>query len=382
MNIRLFCLVAVLILAGASPLHARDLKPVPESVYPGLEYLLTIPGGTDDIVPERLNHIIDFVVSTPADASMSMQDRDKASGAFHSFTLKGDLSRVLDYAYNPDIPVYVTMPSSVREQEWLASATREGLKALPQAVKDGSRFLVRGAEREIITPDANTGGYYAYTQDRAVAVFPGATGPVLVSVGCQTEPSEVGRKGCVVGDDSGWNYLYSGETGLNKTGLGWVDSYMYNAHSVIVFVTDTEAGVVRVGSFKWLNAGWASMNMVKQMHIVNGIKRFAADFKAVLESPRLPDVRELTSLYSGLLSDSVDSLRAMVEPYLAAIVSSGKASDLSRSFRKLLDSGEYLRNMTREEMVKIVLKEFLKERIGRPNLIRVAQAGNSWTAFP
>jgi hypothetical protein len=124
------------------------------------------------------------------------------------------------------------------------------------------------------------------------------------------------------------------------------------------------------------------MNMVKQMHIVNGIKRFAADFKAVLESPRLPDVRELTSLYSGLLSDSVDSLRAMVEPYLAAIVSSGKASDLSRSFRKLLDSGEYLRNMTREEMVKIVLKEFLKERIGRPNLIRVAQAGNSWTAFP
>jgi hypothetical protein len=382
MNIRLFCLVTVLILAGASPLHARDLKPVPESVYAGLEYLLTIPGGTDDIVPERLNHIIDFVVSTPADASMSMQDRDKASGAFHSFTLKGDLSRVLDYAYNPDIPVYVTMPSSVREQEWLASGTREGLKALPQAVKDGSRFLVRGAEREIITPDANTGGYYAYTQDRAVAVFPGATGPVLVSVGCQTEPSEVGRKGCVVGDDSGWNYLYSGETGLNKTGLGWVDSYMYNAHSVIVFVTDTEAGVVRVGSFKWLNAGWASMNMVKQMHIVNGIKRFAADFKAVLESPRLPDVRELTSLYSGLLSDSVDSLRAMVEPYLAAIVSSGKASDLSRSFRKLLDSGEYLRNMTREEMVKIVLKEFLKERIGRPNLIRVAQAGNSWTAFP
>ena len=379
---RLFCLLAALLFGVATPLHARNLQPVPESVYPDLEYLLTVPKGTDDIVPERLSHIIDFVTSTPADASLAMQDRDKASGAFHSFTIKGDLARVLEYAYNPDIPVYVTMPSSVREQEWLVPGVREGLKALPQAVKDGTRFLVRGTEREIITPDANTGGYYAYTQDRAVAVFPGATGPVLVSVGCQTEPSDVGRKGCVVGEDSGWNYLYSGETGLNKTGLGWVDSYMYNAHSVIVFVTDTKAGVVRVGSFKWLNAGWASMNMVKQVHIVNGIKRFASDFKAVLESPRLPDVQELASMYSELLADSADSLRAMVAPYLEAIVSSGKAAELSRSFRKLLDSGEYLRNMSREEMVKIVLKEFLKERLGRQNLIRFAQAGKSWTAFP
>lgn len=382
MNMRLFCLLAALILGSAVPLQARDMQPVPESVYPGLEYLLTIPKGTDDIVPERLNDILEFVASAPADTSMSMQDREKASGAFHSFTLKGDLGRVLDYAYNPDIPVYVTMPSSVREQEWLVPGTSEALKRLPQALRDGSRLLVRGVERETITPDANTGGYYAYSQDRAVAIFPGPTGPVLVSVGCQTEPSDVGRKGCVVGKDSDWNYLYSGETGLNRTGLGWVDSYMYNAHSVIVFVTDTDAGVVRVGSFKWLNAGWASVNMVKQVHIANGIKRFASDFKAVLESPRLPKVQELAGMYSELLADSVESLRTMVEPYLEALVSSGKSSDLSRSFRKLLDSGEYLQGMSREEMVKVVLKEFLKQRLGRQNLIRVAQAGNPLSALP
>ena len=45
-------------------------------------------------------------------------------------------------------------------------------------------------------------------------------------------PSNIGRKGCVVGDDANWNYLYSDETGLTKTGLGWVDSYMYDAHSI------------------------------------------------------------------------------------------------------------------------------------------------------
>ena len=91
-----------------------------------------------------------------------------------------------------------------------------------------------------ITPDAHTGGYYQYMQDVAVAVFPGPSGPVLVSVSVQAEPSEVGHKGCVVGRDADWNYLYSGEKGLNKTGLGWVDSYMYSAHSALVLVSDTE----------------------------------------------------------------------------------------------------------------------------------------------
>ena len=382
MTLRLLCLLAALVLGFAAPLRAKTLQPVPESLYPGLEYLLTIPRGSSDMDPGRLNEILSFVASAQQDVSMSLQDRDKASGAFHAFTLRGDLGRVLDYAYNPDIPVYVTMPSSVREQEWLDPSTGAALRELPRALRQGAFFQVRGREREIITPDANTGGYYAYNQDRAMAVFPGPTGPVLVSVGCQTEPSDVGRKGCVVGEDSGWNYLYSGETGLNRTGLGWVDSYMYDAHSVLVLVSDTQAGVVRVGSFKWLNAGWAGVNMVKREHIANGIKRFAADFKAVLESPRLPGVEELATMHRNLLADSVDSLRAMVAPYLEAIARGEGCSSLTGPFRKLLASGDYLRGMSREEMVKVVLKEFLKQRLGRQNLIQVAQAGKPRTAYP
>lgn len=380
MTLRLLCLLTVLVLGA--PVSARAMQPVPESLYPGLEYLLTVPKGPAGMDSARLQGILDFVATAPQDTSMSMQDREKASGAFHAFTLRGDLGRVLDYAYNPDIPVYVTMPSSVREQEWLDPSTREALKGLREALETGGTFLVRGREREIITPDANTGGYYAYNQDRAMAVFPGAKGPVLVSVGCQTEPSDIGRKGCVVGDDSGWNYLYSGETGLNKTGLGWVDSYMYSAHSVLVFVSDAEAGVVRVGSFKWLNAGWAGVNMVKQSHIANGIKRFAVDFKAVLESPRLPKAQELAGMYRDLLADSPESLRAMVAPYLEAIARGEGCSSLTGPFRKLLASGDYLRNMGREEMVKVVLKEFLKQRLGRQSLIQVARAGTPWTPQP
>ncbi|HCU68954.1 MAG TPA: hypothetical protein DGF30_06955 [Desulfomicrobium sp.] len=382
MTLRLLCLLAALVLGFAAPVRAESLKPVPESLYPELEYLLTVPQGSADLAPDKLNAIVSFVAATPQGVSMSMRDRDKAAGAFHSFSLRGNLARVVDYAYNPDIPVYVTMPSSVRDQEWLDPATRDDLKSLSRAVEQGGSFQLRGREREIITPDANTGGYYAYRQDRAMAVFPGPTGPVLVSVACQNEPSDIGRKGLVVGPDSDWNYLYSAETGLTKTGLGWVDSYMYQAYSVLVLVSDTEAGVVRVGSFKWLNAGWAKVNMVKQMHIVNGIKRFAADFKAVLESPRLPQAGELAAMYRDLQGDSPENLRAQVAPYLDAIAAGGSSSSLAGPFKKLLTSGEYLRDMSREEMVKIVLKEFLKQRLGRQTLIQVARAGATGTAHP
>jgi hypothetical protein len=382
MTIRFLCLVAILTLGFPAPLRAQALQSLPESLYPGLEYLLTVPASGADIDPSKLNDIMNFVAATPPDTSMTMQDRDRASGGFHSFSMRGDLAKVVDYVYNPDIPVFVAMPSSVRDQEWLDPATRDALKLLPRALAEGRTLLVRGKERETITPDANTGGYYSYRQDRAVAVFQGPTGPVLVSVSNQNEPSDIGRKGCVVGSDSNWNYLYSGEKGLTKTGLGWVDSYMYNAQSIIVFVADTSAGVVRAGSFKWLNAGWAKVNMVKQSHIINGIKRFAVDFKVVLESSHLPKAQELAEMYGALKADSPDNLRRMVAPYLEAISNSQEFSSLGGPFKDLLASGEYLQNMDRTEMVKIVLKEFLKQRLGRESLIQVARVGTQVTAQP
>ncbi len=355
---------------------------VPDALYPGLEYLLSVPVTKKDFARDQVSGIVDFVRSTAADTSMAMQDRNKATGAFYSFTLRGTLARLTEYVYNPDIPIYVTMPSSVREQEWLDRSMDMELKKLAQSIGQRGTALIRGTEREVITPDANTGGYYAYKQNRAMAVFPGPTGQVLISVSCQSEPSDVGRKGCVVGDDANWNYLYSEEKGLTKTGLGWVDSYMYNAHSVLVFVADDAAGIVRVGSFKWLNAGWAGMNMVKASHIINGIKRFASDFKTVLESPRLPGAKELAAMYRDLLADSAESLRATVAPYLEALARGEGSSSLTGTFRKLLASGDYLRNMSREEMVKVAFKEYLKQRLGRQSLIQVVRVGTLWTAQP
>lgn len=170
---RFICLLGLLVFGTAAPTRALALNSIPDSLYPGLEYLLTLPTSSADIAPEKLTELISFVASSEAESSLAMQDREKASGAFHAFTLRGDLSRVVEYVYNPDIPVYVTMPSSVRDQEWQDAATKDALKLLPKALNEGKTLLVRGSEREIITPDANTGGYYSYSQDRAVAVFQG-----------------------------------------------------------------------------------------------------------------------------------------------------------------------------------------------------------------
>jgi len=144
-------------------------------------------------------------------------------------------------------------------------------------------------------------------------------------------------------------------------------------------VSDSSTGTIRVGSFKWLNAGWAKVNMVKQSHIINGIKRFTADFKGVLESSRLPAAQELAAMYRELKSGSVETLRQMVAPYLAAIEDSGT---LSTSFKELLASGRYLQNMSQQELVKVLLKEFLKQRLGRDSLIQVALAGQHRTPQP
>jgi hypothetical protein len=207
-----------------------------------------------------------------------------------------------------------------------------------------------------------------------VTILPGPKGPVLISVSSQVDLSEVGKKGCVVGDDKDWNYLYSDETGLNTTGLGWVDSYMYHAHSVLVYVFDSSAGVIRVGSFKWLNAGWSKINMVKSSHILTGIKRFAADFKTVLEAPGLPEPILLADTHRKLQQSSEQDLRRMVSPYLQALKESGASKVNANPFKSLLASGKYLEQMNREELVKVLLLEYVKESIGKEPLVRIASS--------
>ncbi|MFT5698563.1 MAG: hypothetical protein ACI8ZB_001418 [Desulforhopalus sp.] len=370
-----YILILFYILGTVNSSFGEELQTAPEPIYPELEYLFELTTSEDDFQRDNVSDIVDYVRTMTVGSGGKLNTRKGISGAFYSFSVKGDLGHILDYSYNPEIPSYVTMPSSLSVQKWLTPQTGGELQNLPRTLESIKNIhLVRGKANEVITPDTNTGGYYGYNQDRLVVFMPGETGPVLLSVSIQAGVSDVGKKGCVVGDDMDWNYLYSGKTGLNKGGLGWVSSYMYNAHSVIIYVADSEKNTVNISSFKWLDAGWAKMNLVKSTHILNGIKRFANDFKTVLESPGLPDPEVLAGKYNALRQSDEEELRNIVSVYLQSLVDADSAAVRSNPFKKLLASGKYLKKMSRDEMVKVLILEYIKESIGKKSPVKLASA--------
>ncbi len=356
--------ITLLIYGTFIPDLGKSQQIISDQVYTGVDHVISLSKSKADLKPELLSDLINFVSTTSQDSSAPLKERRESKGAFYKFSIKGDLVHILDYVYNPDIPCYVAMPSSLHQQEWVTPETIIELKNLPEKLeaRDFS-YVFRGRDREIITPDINTGAYYKYDQDRLVASLPGPTGPVLVSVSSQTDISEVGKKGCVAGSDKSWNYLYSDKVGLSKTGLGWVNSYLYYAESMIIYVVDSSKGVIHVGLFKWLDAGWATMNMVNSNHILKGIKRFASDFKRILEAPGLPGPTILAEKHRQLQRSSKQNLQETISPYLQNMINSGTSDECSGPFNSLLSSGEYLEGMSHEEMVKILMLEYLKEYI-------------------
>jgi len=356
--------ITLLIYGTFIPNHGKTQQIISDQVYTGVDHVISLSKSKADLKPELLSDLINFVSTTPPDSSVPLKERRESKGAFYKFSIKGDLVHIIDYVYTPDIPSYITMPSSLHHQEWVTPETIIELKNLPEKLEARDlTYVFRGRDRETITPDINTGAYYKYDQDRLVASLPGPTGPVLVSVSSQTDISEVGKKGCVAGSDKSWNYLYSDRVGLSKAGLGWVNSYMYYAESMIIYVFDSSKGVTHVGLFKWLDAGWAKLNMVNSNHILNGIKRFASDFKRILEAPGLPGPTILAEKYRQLQRSSKQNLQETISPYLQNLVNSGTSDECSGPFNSLLSSGEYLQEMSHAEMVKILMLEYLKESI-------------------
>jgi hypothetical protein len=181
-----FILAVMLLLIMVSPSYGEERPDIdddmdieeqlniPDPVYATLDHLLSLSQSKVELDKTQLSRLIDFVGTTPADSSITLDERDGASGAFHAFSINGSLPQIMDYAYNPGIPSYITMPSSVQDHEWLTPDVVDALKQLPGIVgSTNDVLLLHGKEKEAITPDANTGGYYLYSQDRIVMVLPG-----------------------------------------------------------------------------------------------------------------------------------------------------------------------------------------------------------------
>lgn len=361
-----FCSFGGLLFAAVSP-DKSEARPVWEE---GIEHLFAVlkdKSLTGDV--QKVSGLLDFILSEKGgEANLNPGERDQATGAYFFSDVKAPLLKVIKYAYNPRLPGHVTLPSVIRLSGWQVRPTGSAVNGWEKTGHGKVPTVLRGVEYEEITPDLTTGAYYRYDMDRLMILLKYRGKDFFISVTRQLNPSTVGRQGVIIGPDSDWNYFYSGQKGLSKTGLNWVSSYMYDASSVsILFEPGASKTQTRFVTFKWLRAGWGGINMVRQENIIEGCRRFASGFKKVLESPQLPEAERLVDLYDRIKGLSDQELNLKIQPIGKALQRLSRTDPgLSRSdFRELIDSGKYLLGMNRDEREHLLLSEVLKLELGR-----------------
>ncbi len=378
----------LLVLFSASPARAGEELPeanLPTALSSTFDHLLALVGGKGSAAfdPTQIAPLVDFVFAA-ADGTLYFEaaPRQDTTSAALPFTLKTDLPRLLRYAFNPAIPAQIITPSSIRRARWTSGAALlPRLWEYPPA--PGRPVVIRGTEHEEITPDLVTGTYFEYDVDRTLILFSWRGRPVLVNLSRQRGRSGVGRKGAVLGADVDWDYFYSGEKGVARTGLGWVDSYMYASFSIGIFCA-ADDGTVRGGIFKWLNAGWAGLNLVQSRHIYDGLVRYVHDLHEVLESPRLPPPEELAGAFSLLAQLPGEQRQVFFQHYLEQLDRRyGRDQGLTRGFARLLRSAAYRQRLSREEQEAALALELMKCLLGRgcsdPQLAAACRAARNPT---
>ena len=371
------CVISLVVLPGkVLPENGQDEAKISAALHPGLNHLLTFvrqgDAGEETLSVTDIAPVLEFVASDKPESTMYYVDESFGStSAYHEFVFEKDLKHILRFSYNPDIPSFITAPSSVRLFRWSGMDGNDlhfpRLWLLLQDLK--GPVWVRGIETVENTPDLFTGGYYKYDLDRAVLLFPYKGGKVLISISQQRDISDVGKKGAVLEPDDDWRYLYSGIKGLNKTGLGWVDSYMYDSYSILVYY-EVEPGkaLVKCGAFKWLNAGWKKINMVKKEHIYRGLQRYAETYKPIIETLSIPDADEIARTYARISELDAATLRNANRVYLQSL-KERHAQDRSFSAKwiaGLFEDDAYIDSMDRDELQAVLLVEHLKRTLGKP----------------
>lgn len=377
--ILLLVLFIVPLLSAGAAFSNDNEKTIPAALNPGLNHLLDMvtPGNASPFNAGAVAPVLDFVSSTKShDAVYVSDDSFNSPSAYIELDLNQGLADLLKISYNPDVPSYMLTPSSMRLSYW--KEIREGEKSFAglwdQLADHAGPIVVRGIETVENTPDIHTGAYYKYDLERTMILFKYQGRNVFLSLSRQIGNSMVGKKGVVLGDDEDWNYLYSNEKGINKFGLGWVDSYMYDSSSIIVYYeTDPGKPLVRCAVFKWLRAGWQNINMVKNHHIYKGMHRWALDYKSIMEHPDFPDAEELARVWLRIEKLDMAELRRANHLYYQSLQKryDGDKSVSSKWVADVLKDNSRVDTSDMHELRSVLVVEYLKSVLGKQHEIDV-----------
>jgi hypothetical protein len=346
---------------------------VPESLSPGLMYLLDLadPDNHQSFQPAKIKKLLEYV-QKPKDTDVLYYADPKlgSPSAYLDFDIRQHFDHILKYAFNPDIPGYLTTTSSTRLSHWMqVQAPDDQLPALWKNVDNlEAPIVVKGLETIDNTPDVFSGAYYRYQLHRALILFKANNRKVFISISKQTSISDVGKKGYVLGADENWDYFYSGKPGLTIPGLGWVKSRMYDSYGINIYTEmDPAAPMLRCGVFRWVQAGWSKINVVKRHHIYNGIKRFAKSFKEIMEHPSLPGIEALSYAFAKIKALSEDELKASIKTYLTIL-----ENHYGRDYRpprkwspQIFRDKKPWFQMSTEAMQSVLMVEFMKQAMGK-----------------
>ncbi len=314
--------------------------------------------------------LIDYVLAAKPSKETELPTSQKAPGAYYEFDTKIGFADFLQYSYSAHIPAVLTSPSSLRYSLWNGLPGK--MQKLPSnwtsIPRDGKPIIIRGLQRDAITPDLTTGVYYEYNLNRALILINHKGHQALITISKQANVSDVGKKGFILGNDDDWNYYYSDEPGSARAGMGWVKSYIYDYFSVSVYVeTGAQQPVVRSGIFQWIRAGWNGINFVQTEHILKGIKRYAKNSKVILESPNLPQPNQVARAYQRLSSlpqsDLLDIYATLQQARQSLAVQSGKI-DTSKIKKQNSYAGT-----PKAQIVEELMLEYLKVVLGKPTLL-------------
>lgn len=358
------------------PLIANDRpfeKKLPDELTAGIVHLLEVvdPARAKSFQPELVSALLKFIEKPKRTSVLYFADGATGSpSAYYEFDLHRSLKHLLSYAFDPDIPDVALTPTSTRLSYWKKREDNHiNLPRLSENLNQSDAPIVLyGLEFVEITPDSFSGAYYSYDNHRSFILFKYQNHKVLISISKQTDVSSVGKKGYVLGRDADWDYFYSGEPGLSISGLGWTRSYMYDSYGInIYYELDHNAPLVRCAILHWIRAGWSKINFVKRHHIYSGLKRFAGPFKAILESPTLPDADVMAGVFSNISTLSGDILKEKADNYFTIMKTRyGKQKYDSKKWPSDIfeEKGPWL-NMNNEEIKALLAREYMKLILGK-----------------
>ncbi len=367
----ILALLSAALLLSPSSAVAEDKLPADIDSDLGYLYEFSDPATATPFEIQRVEKLMAFILTPRKDGATSAGRNGLFLDplAYHEFTIKRSLPFLLEYVHNPGVPAHILTLGTVRYAKWTEFDARHpdipdiaGHLTQPEAP-----FVIRGLEHEEIAPDNSSGAYYSYDLRRTLIGFRQGKHTVWISMARQNDISDVGRKGYVLDEENAWHFIYSGEKGINKMGLGWVDSYMYDGFACSFYIqSDDTPDQVKVAIFKWLRAGWNDTNFVRYKHIRDGLKRFGVIMRQIVENPDLPAPAQIETVWNRIHDLPQDQLQQFNRDYLLALEKHyGKKSAFpNRWFKKQVVKGDYVSQLTRPQLEAVVFLEYMKGALG------------------